>query len=91
MKSLIKKVKVTNDEIHRGNNFELEYYLVKTADNIYGIEIHKIANTLETEVRCIKDIFCNKEQSMELLKKLAKNKVTPVTFEDVVYDYLGTI
>jgi len=88
-KRLIEKVKVTSYENDERNDFELEYYIISTTDNIYGIEIQKKTNTLKNEVRCIKDILCSKEESIQLLKKLAKNKVTPVTFEYIIEDNFG--
>ena len=88
-KDLIKTVRITNDEVIENGNFELEYYLVNTENNIYGIEIQKKQNNLITDVRYVKDIFCSKEQTLKLLKQLAKNKVTPTTFEYVLEDFFG--
>ena len=57
-------------------------------EGIYGVEIiKKQGNTQET--KHLRDIVRSKENTMEIITDLAKNQVTPTTFEYVVDDYLG--
>ena len=88
-KMLIKELNIKNDEAGDSDNFNLKYYLTTTENNIYGIEIEKTKNNLKNEVRCLNDILQTKEQTLQLLEQLARNAVTPVTFDYVIEDFFG--
>jgi hypothetical protein len=88
-KKLVKEVNVNNNEDGESGNFSLKYYLTNTENNIYGIEIEKNQDDLANEVRCLNDILQTKEQTLQLLEQLAKNQVTPVTFDYVIEDFWG--
>ena len=90
VKKLISKVDVYNDENRGCNGFELKYYLIHVHNDVYGIEIQKKCYDGDSEVKILKDILNTREETMQLLQKLATNKVTPVTFEYVVEDFFGT-
>lgn len=89
-RELIAKVEVKNDEGSESNQFELEYYLTNTDSDSYGIEIKKKKANNTSEVKYLKDILTTKEQTINLLEQLVKSKVTPVTFEYIIEDFLGT-
>ena len=88
-KKLVKEVNVNNNEDGECGNFSLKYYLTNTENNIYGIEIEKNQDDLANEVRCLNDILQTKEQTVQLLEQLARNQVTPITFDYVIEDFWG--
>ena len=88
-KKLVKEVNVNNSVDSESGNFSLKYYLTNTENNIYGIEIEKNQNDLANEVRCLNDILQTKEQTVQLLEQLARNQVTPITFDYVIEDFWG--
>ena len=78
---------------------ELEYYKIKEIRrNIlgkttkkYGIEILKKEyknNNLNVESNTIVDISKNQDKVIEIINKLKKYKVTPISLNDVVEDLL---
>ncbi len=90
-KELIKKLEIKNNENGEGKNFQLEYYLTNVKDGMYGIEISKITNNSNNEIKSMSNICSTKEQTIELLEKLVRNQVTPITFTYIVEDFLGTL
>ena len=88
-KKLIETANVECMGVRGINEFKLEYYLTSAEDGIYGVEIVKKQANKENETKHIIDIVRNKENTMGILEELAKNQVTPITFEYVVEDYLG--
>ena len=88
-KILIETVNVEYMGVKGIDEFELEYYLTNTEDGIYGVEIVKKQANKENETKHIIDIVRNKENTMKILECLARNQVTPTTFEYVIEDYWG--
>ena len=87
--SFIEKVTVNEVGIHGNQNFNLEYHLINNDDNTYGIEILKIdTNTAHSEKSVI-NIATVKENALDLINKLAKNKVTPLTLGYIKEDFLN--
>ena len=86
-KQLMKKVYI-DDQQTKGQGFELEYYFTHNDNDMYGVEIKKKINTNLQEEKHIFDIVRNKETTINILNRLARNQVTPVSFEDVIEDYL---
>lgn len=99
-KFLEKKIEITNEECLTVSEgfFELEYYLLESEINeiedlagqkVYGIEIVKRVNQIETENGTIKNFSCCKESTVKVLSKLADNTVTPVGLAFVMDDMIG--
>ena len=88
-KKLIETANVECMGVRGINEFKLEYYLTSAEDGIYGVEIVKKQANKENETKHIIDIVRNKENTMKILECLARNQVTPTTFEYVIEDYWG--
>lgn len=75
---------------------ELEYYSLEkrihnksNVSSTYGIEIVKkeyLENTTKVERRNVEYVTKDKEQAETILELLKRNKVTPMSLDDIVYD-----
>lgn len=79
---------------------ELEYYLTESDnkeiedvdhEKLYGIEIVKIVDDVKMENKLVKNLFCCKEETQKVLKKLVDNTVTPMGMLYVLDDMLGIV
>ncbi len=79
----------------------LEYYMLEVdgynfeegRQKVYGIQVVKTEvdnnNRIHTETELVPDISPDKEAVREIIQKLIKNKVTPVSLQDVLEDTIG--
>lgn len=99
-KFLEKMIKIVPQEIsdETGNGLELEYYLVEyeaegedcsLQQKGYGIEIIERENGCLKESIMFKDIYCQREKTEKLIKKLIENTVTPVSLPYILDDLVG--
>lgn len=99
-KYLEKRIEVLQEEINSmtGNVLELEYYLVESdfkeeesSEMIkgYGIEIIKKENGVFQESIIVKNIYCLRDNSESLVRKLLENTVTPVSLPYILDDLIG--
>ena len=81
--------------------FDLEYYMLEKEiklDDIcvhtYGVEICKVCvdedNVSHKEYRKVYDVFCTQGEAIEVIEKLARNTVTPISLLDVLENLIGT-
>ncbi|MCR4437035.1 MAG: DUF6514 family protein [Clostridiales bacterium] len=99
-KYLEKKIELLPGEDTKdcANPIELEYYLLESEENelnhvsgnkIYGIEIVKKVSEWELECETIKNYSIYKDNTREILNKLANNAVTPIELQFILDDLLG--
>lgn len=99
-KFLEKRIEIEPQEItcNSGNPLELEYYLIECdfekeecieAEKGYGVEIVKKENGSIMESAIIRSIYNNRENTEDLVKKLAENTVTPITLNYILDDLIG--
>ncbi|MCX7920688.1 MAG: DUF6514 family protein [Clostridia bacterium] len=99
-KYLEKKIELLPNENMIGfkNPIELEYYLLESDNSdidelsgkrVYGIEIVKKVNAMKVEEELVRNFSCCKEDTRQVLDKLANNTVTPVALSFVIDDILG--
>lgn len=55
----------------------------------YGVEIRMTRSGRPEETARVEDITTSREQAEQLLHRLRRNRVTPVTLRDVIEDTLG--
>ena len=95
MKTLYGETKINekdSEDIGKKTSIKLKYYkikslIIKTKRKKYGIEIVKeeLNGKSKTKERTVEKYISNSEQVIEkLLKLLVKNKVTPVTTNDII-------
>ena len=100
-RKLYQKVQVSSEGVGGKTNFDLEYYVLEkevTIDgmciNTYGVEISKLFKgddgVVYKEYRKVFDIFCTEREAEAVLKKLARNTVTPISLLDVLENLIGT-
>ncbi len=100
-RKLIQTVTVTTDEGEERKKFFLEYYVLASETQIdgaafatYGLEVLKRSNTkhgtLRVEYRKIFDIFSKEKEAVQAALVLAKNTVTPISFRDIIEQFIGT-
>lgn len=81
--------------------FDLEYYMLEKEiklDGIcvhtYGVEICKVCvdddKVAHKEYRKVYDVFCTQGEAIEVIEKLARNTVTPISLLDVLENLIGT-
>lgn len=79
-----------------GNTIELEYYLLENADDgnengsSFGVEIREKSKVMGNEIKNYFNIYNNREETLNLVRKLAFNTVTPSALPYVLDDILGT-
>ena len=103
-KKLVASVKISNDKETLPKKFielNLEYYVLerisKNKDNkdlkLYGVEIVKRElvndNTILVEKKSMEDVSVSEKWIYELVAKLAKYAVTPVSLKNVLEDTVG--
>jgi len=99
-KSLEKIVKILPDEgaMEFENPMQLEYYLVESestedmeahTDKVFGLEIIKKVGSVEVERKLIKNYSHSRQTTMNILKLLAENTVTPVSLPYILDDIIG--
>jgi hypothetical protein len=74
-------------------DYKLEYYLISAKQNkmpitTYGVKINLVKENDYTEHITIPDVMVSKESMIELINLLYNNLVTPVSAQDVIYDYI---
>lgn len=78
-------------DFNAGQQFKVGYSMLQNNDNMYGVEIHKeFENSIYSEEASV-IMFETKEEAMELLDKLIRNEVTPMTLEYIMQDSFGEI
>ena len=95
---LEKRVEIELEEPGRkpGNTIELEYYLLENeaAENesgsSFGVEIREKNQGVINETKNYFNIYSNREDTLNLVRKLAFNTVTPSTLPYILDDILGT-
>jgi len=95
---LEKRVEIDMEEPGRkpGNTLELEYYLLENeaggneSGSIFGVEIREKNQGVLNEIKNYYNIFSSREDTLNLVKMLARNTVTPSTLPYVLDDMLGT-
>ncbi|MBP5427455.1 MAG: hypothetical protein J6Y29_06175 [Clostridiales bacterium] len=85
----IEEVTVNEAGVYEDQNFSLKYHLINNGDNTYGIEILKVDNTTTHSEKSIINITTVKENALNLINKLAKNKVTPLTLGYIGEDFFN--
>ncbi len=92
-KTLIESIKYEDD--YNGSSFLLKYFLVEEEIHgeegfgicCYGIEIVKESADAAQSQSAL-SISCEKDKVLELIFRLIKGVVTPMTLCDIVYDAL---
>lgn len=78
---------------------ELEYYLIESEINgeeeldgktVFGIEIVKRVNDIRVESSIIKDVSCLREDTLRILRIMARNTVTPISLPFIIEDIINT-
>lgn len=98
-KELFKEVLIKAGE-ELSYDMKLTYYLLTDSVSeeycdlkVYGVEIDKVAEKKngkrDCEKKIIKDLFFRKNEAMDFLEKIARNKVTPMGLKYVVNEYIG--
>ena len=101
MRKLFQTVHVNSESEIGNSEFDLEYYLLEKeiqldgfCVNTYGVEISKCSKdenkVLHKEYRKVFDVFCTQKDAEEVLEKLARNAVTPISLLDVLESMIGT-
>lgn len=98
-KYLQKIIKLTENEESKSFSepIELEYYLVESKiDNedfngieMYGIQIVKKIGKDFMESEFVRNITFNKDNAIDMIDKIARNTVTPMTLKYIVYDLIS--
>lgn len=92
----MKKIFVREINLSR---FKLEYYIIENQINTvngglyfhsYGIEIIKKEGDV-IETKAILNVVYSEESAKKITEKLANNKVTPITMEEIIDDYINNI
>lgn len=100
MRKLFKTVHVNSESEIGNSEFDLEYYILEKEIKLdgfcvctYGVEISKCMrgedNVLHKEYRKVFDVFCTRKEAEEILEKLARNTVTPISLLDVLENLIG--
>ncbi|MBQ4516622.1 MAG: hypothetical protein II978_07520 [Clostridia bacterium] len=100
-RKLYKTVSVNSEDNLASYDFDLEYYILEKeiqldgiCVNTYGVEICKCRKdadeVVHKEYRKVFDVFCTKKEAEEILEKLARNTVTPISLLDVLENLIGT-
>ncbi len=97
IRKLYGKVTIKLDDfINKYDEFKVEYYkienyLAEPNSKKYGIEVLKIVefeNNQIIERKEIDNIFDNEEKIDKLLELLKRNKVTPISVEEIIADII---
>ena len=83
LKKDVIKVAVEGEE-----SFNLDYSIIQNSDNIYGIEIYKTNVDSDYSERAVVMISDIKEDVVDLMNKLARFEVTPITLDYIIADIL---
>ncbi len=87
-----KKLELNETIECKNKELNLDYYLVVCEiDNscTYGIKIDMTKDSGEFETTLINDVLPSRSDTIELIKLLNSNSVTPVSAYDVIYDYIA--
>lgn len=95
---LEKRVEIELEEPGRkpGDVIELEYYLLEDeageneSGSSYGVEIREKNHGKINEIKKYFNIYNSREDTLNLLRKLAMHTVTPTSLPYVLDDMLGT-
>ena len=79
-----------------GEDIRLTYYLLTGAVSqeycdleVYGVEIDKEHILGGMEKKQIKNLFFKRSEAIDFLKKIARNKVTPMELKYVIKEYIA--
>ena len=98
-RKLFKTVHVNSDSEVGNSEFDLKYYVLEKEIRLeklciftYGIEISKCSRDKQNsrEYRKVYDVFGTQKEAEEILEKLARNTVTPVSLLEVLENLIGT-
>ncbi|MBR5156684.1 MAG: hypothetical protein IKW59_02840 [Clostridia bacterium] len=100
-RKLYKTVSVNSKSDAANYDFDLEYYILEKeikldgiCVNTYGVEICKSLKdsdgVVHKEYRKVFDVFCTEKETKEILEKLARNTVTPISLLEVLENLIGT-
>ena len=68
-------------------DFRCKYYILKTTKGYVGIKIEKINPSGEILEECsVENVDKDERKVRELLRRINKGKVTPITLKDVIAD-----
>lgn len=84
-RNLIKKIVINGVNMKGDLQFNLDYSVIQDIDETYGIEIQKVSSNSCSE-KAVAMVSQKKEDVLNLIKKLAKHKVTPISLGDIVED-----
>lgn len=96
-KCLERKIELKPEGAFEGleSPFELEYYLIESdsdefaAEKAYGIEIVKKADNVKVENKMVKNYSCCRQETKNILDKIADNMVTPSELLYILDDIIG--
>lgn len=69
-------------------DYKLEYYLIEDDNCGYGIQIDKLSNQKVAESSSVYDVCTKKGDVCNLIQKIKNGTVTPVSLEEIVYDWI---
>lgn len=85
-KDLKKEVIISGEGIKGNQSFNLGYSVIQNSDKTYGIEIQKrFVNSTYSE-RAVVMLSNTKEDALDLMNKLARCEVTPLTLDYIIED-----
>lgn len=94
----IVRLEYENSQTSGAGCMELEYYLVESeerededllGERVFGIEIVKKDEQTGIERKLVRNLSCRRENTCEIVHKLAYNAVLPVELPYVLDDLLG--
>lgn len=84
--SLKRKASINEVGLKGDQNFNLDYSIIQDSDKKYGIEIQKkFLNSTYSE-RAVVMFSDTKEEALDLMNKLARCEVTPLTLDYIIED-----
>jgi len=86
LKNLNTEVIIRDAGINKNQNFDVYYYIIKDENDMYGVEIQKkFLNSTYSECAVIM-VSHKKEDALDLMNKLARCKVTPLSVDYIIED-----
>lgn len=86
---------IIKDDGGCGDDFRLTYYLLTGAVSqeycdleVYGVEIDKEILSGGREKKQIKNLFFKRSEAIDFLKKISRNRVTPMELKYVIKEYI---
>ena len=91
MKYIHSKKEVVKITIEGEHDFNLDYSIIQNSDKIYGIEINKKILGSNYSERAVVMLSERKDEVLELINKLARCEVTPLTLDYIIEDLFGRV